>query len=279
MFPGNFEYVRAGDLKEALTLLGEEDAKALAGGHSLIPLLKQRLAEPSKLVDISGLSELKGISVDGGKARVGALTTHREVASSDALAGAAAILPEAAAKIGDPQVRNRGTVGGNIAHADPASDLPAVLLALEAEIHMVGPQGERSVKADGFFSGLMETDLNEREVLTAVSFGTLSSGDGSAYLKFEHPASGYAICGAAVVIRGGKVRLAFNGVAPVPFAAASVSEALSSGDLSDGAIDAAMANLTIEDGLSDVHASAEYRLHLAKVFGGRAVRAARDRRG
>lgn len=279
MFPGNFEYVRADSLKEALTLLSGEDCKALAGGHSLIPLLKQRLAQPAKLVDISGLEELKGIAVEGGKARIGALTTHRQLAASDTLAQSAQLLPEAAALVGDPQVRNRGTIGGNIAHADPASDLPAVLLALNAEILIVGPDGQRTVKADGFFSGLMDTDLGENEVISQISFTSLGSGDGSAYRKFEHPASGYAICGAASVIRDGQVRLAFNGVAPVPFVASSVSEALSGSDLSDAAIDSALAALEHEDPLSDLHASAEYRLHLAKVYGGRCLRAARDRRG
>ena len=279
MFPGNFEYVRAGNLKEALTLLSGEDCKALAGGHSLIPLLKQRLAQPAKLVDISGLDELKGVTVEAGKARVGALTTHRELAASEALQGAAQVLSEAASKVGDPQVRNKGTLGGNIAHADPASDLPAVLLALDAEVSIAGPDGSRSTKANGFFSGLMDTDLAENEVISHVEFSGLGSGDGSAYSKFEHPASGYAICGAAAVIRGNEVRLAFNGVAAVPFLASAVGDSLSGSDLSDAAIDTALATLEHDDPLSDLHASAEYRLHLAKVYGGRALRAARDRRG
>lgn len=258
MFPGNFEYVRAGSVAEAISLLGREDAKLLAGGHSLVPLLKQRLAQPSILVDISRIDDLRGITVDAGTVRVGALTTHHEVASSVALAESAPILAEAAGKIGDPQVRNRGTVGGNIAHADPASDLPAVLLALGAQIHVTGPNGDRTLAADGFFSGLMDTQLAENEILVAVSFKALGRGDGSAYVKFEHPASGYAICGAAAVLRGDRAALAFNGVAPVPF--------LADADALD--------SLTVDEPLADIHASAEYRVHLAKVFGARALAAA-----
>lgn len=274
MFPGNFDYVRAASLSDALALLAQEDAKILAGGHSLVPLLKQRLAQPSILVDISRIDELRGIRVDGGKVRVGALTTHREVASSEALQQAAPILAEAAQKIGDPQVRNKGTVGGNIAHADPASDLPAVLVALGAVIHVQGPGGARDLAADGFFQGLMDTALGEDEILVAVSFDALRDSDGSAYLKFEHPASGYAICGAAAVLRGDDASLAFNGVAPVPFRAALGDL----GDLSDDAVDAALAGLRIDEPLSDMHASADYRRHLARVFGARALRLARDRR-
>lgn len=276
MFPGNFDYVRADSLTDALSLLAQEDAKVLAGGHSLVPLLKQRLAQPSTLVDISKIDELRGISVNGGTVRVGALTTHHEVASSEALQEAAPILAEAAGKIGDPQVRNRGTVGGNIAHADPASDLPAVLVALGATIHIQGPNGARETPAAGFFQGLMDTGLEENEILVAVTFDALSSGDGSAYVKFEHPASGYAICGAAAVLRGDTPSLAFNGVAVVPHA---VSTGDLGSDLSDEGLTAALSGLAIEDPLSDIHASAEYRNHLAKVFGARALGLARDRRG
>ena len=279
MFPGNFDYVRAGSIDEAVSLLAQEDAKLLAGGHSLVPLLKQRLAQPSILVDISRIDDLKGIRSENGRVRVGSLTTHNELASSDVLASSAPILAEAASKIGDPQVRNRGTVGGNIAHADPASDLPAVLLALGATIHVQGPNGSRDLAADGFFQGLMDTAIEENEVLVAVSFDALGSGDGSAYVKFEHPASGYAICGAAAVVRGNQVSLAFNGVAAVPQSAAGVGDALSGSDLSDSAIDGAVGSLSIDEPMSDLHASAEYRNHLAQVFGGRALRAARDRRG
>lgn len=279
MFPENFDYVRAGSLTEAISLLGREDAKLLAGGHSLLPLLKQRLAAPSVLVDISRLDEMKGVSVAGDRVRVGALTTHRQLAASEVLQRSAPLFSEAASKIGDPQVRNRGTLGGNIAHADPASDLPAVLLALQAQVHIQGPKGERVRPAHGFFNSLMETDLGDDEILVAVSFTALAPGDGSAYVKYEHPASGYAICGAAAVVRaGGATDLAFNGVSSVPYGANAESQALSGSDLSDGAIDSALADMSPDDLMSDIHASADYRAHLARVFGARAVRAARDRR-
>ena len=292
MYPPTFDYIRAESVEHAIQLLGDhEDAKLLAGGHSLLPMMKLRLAMPPTVIDIGRVATLRGVTVDGGTVdggtvdggtvRIGALTTHAEVADSADVQQHAPVLAEAAAKIGDPAVRNRGTVGGNIAHADPASDLPAVLLALGATVHLQSADGARTVAAADFFTGLLETDLKEGEVLVAVSFEALASGnDGSAYLKVEHAASGYAVCGAAAVIRGDQVSLAYNGVTAVPHHAGAVSDALSGSDLADGTIDAAIdGHLDLEDPLSDVQADAAYRAHLAAVYGKRALKAARDRRG
>lgn len=280
MYPPKFDYVRAESLDQAVSLLAQhgDDAKLLAGGHSLIPMLKLRLAMPETLIDIGRVAALRGIDHSGDTIRIGALTTHHEVATSAAIQSHAPLLAQAASKIADPAVRNKGTVGGNIAHADPASDLPAVFLALGATIHLKGPNGERAVAAGSFFTGLLETAMDDGELLVAVTVPCLGSDDGSSYQKVEHPASGYAVCGAAAVIRGGQVHLAYNGVADHAFLATSVNDALSAGDLSDGAIAAALGNLSVDDPMQDIHASGEYRLHLAKVHGKRAVQAARDAR-
>ena len=283
MYPAEFDYYRASSVDEAIRLLGEhDDAKVLAGGHSLIPVLKLRLAQPAALVDIGRIADLKGVTRQGETCRVGALTTHNEIASSQ-LQTCCMVLAEAAGKIGDPAVRNKGTIGGNVAHADPASDIPAVLLALGASVHLQGAGGARSVAAADFFTDLLETDVKEGEILTHVEVPCLGSGTGSAYLKFEHPASGYAICGAAAVVEveGGKCKsasLAFNGVTAVPHHASAVGAALAGSDLSDEAIDKAVSdNLSIDDPLGDVQASGEYRVQLAGVYGKRALKAARDR--
>ena len=279
MFPAQFEYHRAESLDEALSLLGQHGgAKVLAGGHSLLPMMKLRLAQPPALVDIGRVGELRGIRRSGDSLRIGSLTTHAEVAASKEIRSGCAILAEAAGKIGDPHVRNLGTVGGNIAHADPASDLPAVLVALAATIHLKSAGGSRQVAAGDFFLDLLTTDMKPGEILTAVEVPVLQ-GAGSAYLKVEHPASGYAICGAAAVVdrNGGRTALAFNGVTAKPYHAKAVTDALG-GDVSDESIDRAVAeHLAIDDPLGDVQASGEYRVELAKVWGRRALKAARDR--
>ncbi|MCB1037059.1 MAG: xanthine dehydrogenase family protein subunit M [Acidobacteria bacterium] len=284
MFPASFDYHRAGSTQEALDLLARfPDAKLMAGGHSLLPMMKLRLAQPPAVIDIGRIGELSGIELEGGTIRVGAGSRHAEIAASETLKEHCPILAEAAAHIGDPQVRNRGTLGGNIAHADPASDLPAVLVALDATIDLLGAGGERQVQAGDFFKGLLSTDLGEGEILTAVHVPFFASGTGTAYLKAEHPASGYAVCGAAAVVSlsGGKctgASLAFNGVAETPVSAGAVTAALVGTSLDDAAIDAAIAShLSISDPLGDVYASGEYRVQLARVYGARALKAARDR--
>ena len=272
MFPANFDYVRAESVDHALGLLAADgNAKLIAGGHSLLPMLKLRLASPSALIDIGRLEELRGIEASGGVLRLGSLTTHQELESSPVVAQHAPILAEAAKAIADPAVRNRGTVGGNIAHADPASDLPAVLVALGATMHLRGPVGTRSVAAADFFVGLLESAAVPGEILTHVELPALGPGDGSAYVKMEHPASGYTICGAAAVIRGGVATLAFNGVADHAFTATPPA------GLSDAAIDSALAGIAVADPLSDHSASGPYRVHLARVYGRRALELARSR--
>ncbi len=284
MYPAKCDYYRAASVAEAIGLLGEHaDAKLIAGGHSLIPMMKLRLASPAALVDIGRIAELRGVQDAGDSIRVGALTTHAQLYESPELAAGCPLLAEAAGKIGDPQVRNRGTIGGNIAHADPASDLPAVLVALGATVRLEGPGGERAVAAADFFVGLLATDIQAGEVLVAVEVPKLGAGTGSSYLKFEHPASGYAVCGAAAVvtIEGGKCEsasLAFNGVHATPLAAGAVAAALAGGAADDGAIDAAVdGHLAVPDPLGDAFASGPYRVELAKTYGKRALKAARDR--
>jgi carbon-monoxide dehydrogenase medium subunit len=282
MFPTQFDYHRPGSVAEAVSLLQQNpDAKILAGGHSLLPVMKMRLAAPTALIDIGRIADLKGISLADGTLTIGATATYHEIANADAVKQAAPLLALAASQIGDRQVRYRGTIGGNISHADPASDLPATMLALDATLHIAGPNGSRTVKATDFFVDLMTTSLGMDELLAKIEIPAQSGG--AAYEKFEHPASGYALCGAAAVVdmQGGKassVKLCFNGVAIKPFSADGVAEALTGGDMSDAAIDAAVdAHLTVPDPTGDMFASAEYRQQLAKVYGKKALKAARDR--
>ncbi len=285
MYPAKFDYFRAASVEEAVALLHRHrDAKVLAGGHSLLPILKLRLAHPQALVDIGRIHILRGISHHNGTMRIGALTSHATVAASDALLEDCPLLVEAAGLIGDPQVRNKGTIGGSIAHADPASDLPAVLVAMGATINMSGPGGDRSVAAREFFTGLLETAIADDEILTSIDVPRMHAGaNGTCYLKFEHPASGYAIVGAAAMVSGGRasaagVELALNGVTVTPHRATAVGEALAGTSLTDADIDRAVdKHLRIEHALSDIQASSEYRVELAKVYGKRALATARDR--
>jgi carbon-monoxide dehydrogenase medium subunit len=285
MYPAQFDYHRASSVAQALDLLAsKQDAKLLAGGHSLLPMMKLRLAQPANLIDIGGIAELSGIERSGSGVRIGALTTHAEIAASDLLKRACPIVAEAAAKIGDPQVRNRGTIGGNLTHADPGSDLPGVVRALEATLHLVSKKGKRTVKASEFFVDLLTSAVGEGEILTAIELPALGEGAGSCYLKFEHPASGYAVVGAAAIVRLAKdgkcesARLCFNGVTATPLDAQKVAAALAGKTPDDAAVDQAVnSNLVAPDPMGDVFASGEYRVHLAKVFGRRALKLARDR--
>lgn len=288
MYPAEFEYYRARTVDDAQRLLKEHPgAKLLAGGHSLIPLMKLRLARPAVVIDIGRLADLKGISVRGDTLRIGALTTHAELAASDEVRRAAPALGEAATVVGDPAVRNRGTIGGNVAHADPASDLPTVLVAAEAKLVAVGPKGERTIEAAEFFQGLMTTALADNEVLTAVTLPVIRSGEGAAYVKFAHPASRYAVVGAAAVVavRGGtcsSARIAVGGLVPRATRVKSVESALASERLSPAAIEKAAAQVTRDlgdDVLGDIFASVEYRRAVAPVYVKRAVAAAVERAG
>lgn len=288
MFPASFDYYRAASVEDAVRLLAEHhEAKLIAGGHSLLPMMKLRLAEPLTLIDVARIAELQGLRHENGKVYIGALTTHWVLETSDILAAHCPLLKEAAGKIGDPAVRNKGTIGGNIAHADPASDLPAVLVAVDATIHLHGLDGHRTVAAGDFFLGLLTTDVRPGEILTLIEIPELHGATGhtgSCYLKFEHPASGYAICGAAAVLRknpdgtAAEVRLAFNGVSETPYVADAVALSLAGSPLDDAVIDQAVDDgVAIDEPLGDVHASGLYRVELAKVFGKRALKIARDR--
>ncbi len=288
MFPAQLTYHRAGSVAEAVQLLSDnEGAKLLAGGHSLLPLMKLRLAAPAVLVDIGRIEALKGISASDGGITIGALTTHAEIASSDLVQQHAPVLAEAAALVGDPAVRNRGTIGGSVSHADPASDQPTVLTALGATFNVTGPGGDRSIAAADFATGLLENALNDNEVLTSISVPSVPSGAGSAYVKFSHPASRYAVVGAAAIlsVSGGacsSASVAVGGVETKPARASSVEAALAGSDLGDAALDAAAAAVGGDlsgDPMGDVFASAEYRRAMAAVYVRRALGAAASRAG
>ena len=289
MVTSSFDYYAPTSVADALALLDQhgDDAKLLAGGHSLIPLLKFRLATPAALIDIGRLDELKGISVTDGRVRIGALTTHAELAASSELAERCPALGEAAGLIGDPAVRNRGTIGGNVAHADPASDLPTVLRALDATIAVTVDDGERSIPAADFFEGMMETALGDHDIVTAIEVPAAGAGQGQAYVKFSHPASRYAVVGAAaaVTLVGGTVgvvAVALGGLVPAARRAASVEEALAGQAPTADAIAAAAAAVSADLGdelIGDIYASAEYRRAMAPVCVKRALRAAVERSG
>jgi carbon-monoxide dehydrogenase medium subunit len=280
MYAPNFDYYRARSVADAHQLLAAHPgAKLLAGGHSLLPLLKLRLAAPSTLVDIGRIPELRGISRQGDWIRIGALTTHAELAASADLRDAAAALADAAAMVGDPAVRNRGTIGGNIAHADPASDLPTVLVALDARMVASGPGGERTIHADQFFTGIMTTALSEDEILVAVHLQASGRGQGSAYEKFAHPASRYAVLGVAawVAVTDGTcsaARIAIGGLLPNARRASRAERPLIGKAINDDTIAAAAGQVAADlgnDVSGDIYASAEYRSAMAPVFTKRAL--------
>ncbi len=283
MYPAPFEYVAASSVEEAIGLLQQnEDAKILAGGHSLLPMMKLRLATPSLLVDIGRIPGLSNVQVNG-NITIGPLATYASLIDSEALARACPLIGEAAAEVGDMQVRNRGTIGGSAAHADPASDMPAVLLALNATFTAQGPNGTRTIPASDFFQGLMTTALDEHEVLTGISIPALPAGTGTAYAKFKNPASGYAIVGVAAVVTlsGGTVsdvRVGITGAGSSAVRAAAVENALRGTSGDEAAIAAAAAHAAGGiDLIGDIHASEEYRAHLATVFTRRALTKAIER--
>jgi carbon-monoxide dehydrogenase medium subunit len=279
MFPAPFQYFRPSTLSEAVDLLARhgEDAKILAGGHSLIPAMKLRLAGPSALIDIGRVAELNYIREHGGKVRIGAAATHHAIETSAVLKKRSPLLAEVAAQIGDIQVRNRGTIGGSLAHADPAADYPAAILALDAEIDLAGPAGIRTVAAKDFFLGLLQSAVAPGEILCEirVPFTPRSV----AYVKSEQKASGFALCGVAVVIDGAAVRIGVTGVGATAYRAAGVERALAGTPLSAQAVAAAARHAADGiDALADIHASSEYRAHLAAVNTRRAIAAALGRK-
>jgi carbon-monoxide dehydrogenase medium subunit len=286
MFPATFEYHRAHSVKDALALLKRfgQDAKLLSGGHSLLPMMKLRLAQPAHLIDIGAVGELAQIAEEGGKVVIGAGVTHQQIADSALVRGKLQALAEAAAQIGDVQVRNRGTLGGSLAHADPAADYPAAVLALEGEVKLEGAQGTRTVKAQDFFVDLLTTAMNPDEILRQVSFSPIAVGTGCAYLKRPQPASGFALVGVAALVSLGrdgsceKVRVGVTGLGSKAFRAAGVESALAGKKPEANAIAAAAAHAADGiDCLSDIHASADFRAELARVYTRRAIEKALER--
>ena len=286
MFAPAFDYYRATSVSEAGDLLRKHPgAKLLAGGHSLIPVLKLRLASPTALIDIGRIPELKGVTTSDGVVRIGALTTHAELAASAVVRDNCPALAEAAQMIGDPAVRNRGTIGGNVAHADPASDLPTVLSALGARFVMSSGGRASTTDAATFFTGLMTTALGENDLVVAVEVPTKKAGQGQAYVKFSHPASRYAVIGVAAVLTASSGKctaaaVALGGLTTHATRASSVERAISGQPVSAESIAKAAAQVTADlgdDVLGDVFASAEYRTAVAPVWVRRALTAAADR--
>jgi carbon-monoxide dehydrogenase medium subunit len=285
--PAAFTYHRASSVDEAVSLLAElDDSRVLAGGHSLLPAMKLRLSTPAALVDIGSIPGLAAIEPDGDGIRIGALTTHAAVAASEVVRSGCPILSDAASLIGDRQVRNRGTIGGSLAHADPGADYPTVVKALGATISAAGRNGTRKIAADEFFAGLFTTALEPGELVTSVRVPVSEVGTGAAYAKHKHPASGYAVAAVAAVVsmEGGmctRARIVVGGVTGVPIDAGVAAATLEGSPASDKAIAAAAAKVpeALGDAFGDTYASAAYRTHLATVLARRALAAALERAG
>jgi aerobic carbon-monoxide dehydrogenase medium subunit len=282
MYPAQFEYHAPGTVKEVLDLLGrlKDDAKLLAGGHSLLPAMKLRLAQPKHVIDLKKVPGLSGIREDGATLTIGAMTTHYAVESSPVVKSKCPVLASAAGMIGDPMVRNLGTIGGSLAHADPAADYPASIIALGAEMVAEGPKGKRTIKADDFFKGLLTTALSDDEILTEIRVPVCGPKVGCAYLKFPHPASRFAVVGVAAVLSmdGGKVAKAGIGITGAGTKAVR-AKGVEAG-LVGKALDAATIQAAAEkapDGVdvqADLQGSEDYKRHLLKVFARRAIEAA-----
>ncbi|MBZ5531966.1 MAG: xanthine dehydrogenase family protein subunit M [Acidobacteriia bacterium] len=285
MIPANFDYIAAKSLDEALSLLAKykDDAKILAGGHSLLPAMKLRLMQPKVLIDIGRIKDLSYIKEEGGQVRIGAMTTHFQIETSAVLQRVCPLLPETATHLGDMQVRNKGTIGGSVAHADPAADWPAAVIALGAEIVAVGPKGERAIKADDFFVDMLTTALQPGELVKEIRFAAAKGKVGQAYMKVRHPASGFAVVGIAVTLTadGGKCSacgVGVTGVSPKPYRAKSVEAGLKGNALDAKTFAAAAAHAA--DGVdtnTDLYASGDYRKHLAEIYTRRALETAASR--
>ncbi len=269
MIPAAFDYVRAGSAEEAISLIGEhgDEAKFLAGGHSLVPLMKLRLAQPTVIVDIGRVDDLSYVRDAGDHVAIGALTRHMAVENSELLRSEVPLLAHAAGHVGDPQVRHRGTIGGTIAHADPASDIPATTLALGATYVVQGPDGTREIAARDFYQGFLTTTLAPDEILTEIRVPKMN-GAGWSFQKFNRRAQDWATVGVAAWRSNGDSAVALVNMASTPVLATSVSEALSSGASIDDAAQLAAAEA---DPQADLNASVDYRTHLAKVLVKRAL--------
>ena len=282
MYPAAFEYHAPASVADALKLLGKlDDAKILAGGHSLIPMMKLRLAQPKHLIDLRKVPGLNAIKEEGGTIVIGAMATHWEVESSKLLQAKCPVVSDTAKIIGDPAVRNKGTIGGSLAHADPAADMPATVIALGAELVCQGAKNKRTVKVDDWFQGLMSTALGEDELLVEIRVPALAAGTGSAYMKFAHPASRFAIVGAAAVITVDKqgtctkAGVGITGAGTKAVRAKGVEAGLVGKRLDAATIEAAAQKAA--DGVdvqADLQGSVEYKSHLCRVFARRAVEAA-----
>jgi aerobic carbon-monoxide dehydrogenase medium subunit len=285
MIPASFDYIAAKNLDEAISLLAKhkDDAKILAGGHSLLPAMKLRLIQPKVLIDLGRIKDLSYIKEEGGQLRIGAMTTHFQVESSDLIHRACPLLTETATQLGDMQVRNKGTIGGSVAHSDPAADWPAAILALDAEIVVTSAKGDRIIKATDFFVEMLTTALAPGEILREIRIPAAKGKPAQAYIKVRHPASGFAVVGVAVnlSIDGGKCQSAsigITGVSSKAYRASKVEATLKGATLDAKTLAAASAHAA--DGVdinSDLYASAEYRKHLATVYTRRALEAAISR--
>lgn len=279
MVPSSFDYFRPQTIDEAVSLLSsKEDAKILAGGHSLVPAMKFRLAQPKTVIDISRITDLSYIREAGGQIHIGAMTTHHLIESSDLLKQKCPLLTETATHIGDVQVRNRGSIGGSVAHADPAADWPATILALDAELIIKGANNQRSVRAQQFFVDIMQTALEPNEILTEIRVPVTAKS--VAYVKFAQKASGFAIAGVASwVDKSSKsVRVGITGIAAKAYRATAVEDALRGRALTAAAIaEAARKAVQGADPLNDIHASAAFRAHLAEVNTRRSLELANSR--
>ena len=285
MIPNAFEYHAPKSLDDAIRLLGEypDEAKLLAGGHSLLPMMKLRFAEPTHLVDINGIDSLRGIRLDGSTLVIGSMTTENQLIASELLREHCPLLPEAARNISDPQVRNRGTIGGDIAHGDPANDHPALMLACGAEFKLAGADGERSIAATEFFLGTYWTALEEGEILTEILIPAFQSGTGSAYCKLKRKQGDWATAASAVVLRmqGGsciEARIGLTNVGPNALNATDAAAKLIGTSVDEAAIEqAAQAAMAICDPAEDLRGDVEYKTHMAGEMTRRAIRLARKR--
>ena len=285
MIPAGFDYIAAKNLDDAIALLAKhkDDAKILAGGHSLLPAMKLRLMQPRVLIDLGRIKELSYIKEEGGQLRIGAMTTHFQVETSDVVRRACPLLTETATQLGDMQVRNKGTIGGSVAHSDPAADWPAAILALDAEVVATSAKGDRVIKATDFFVEMLTTDLQPGEILREIRIPAGKGKTAQAYVKVRHPASGFAVVGVAVnlSVDGGKCQSAaigITGVAPKAYRATNVENALKGNPLDAKTLAAAAAHAS--DGMdvnSDLYASAQYRTQLAAVYTRRALETAAGR--
>jgi carbon-monoxide dehydrogenase medium subunit len=282
LIPASFEYHRPGSVDEAVSLLAElgEEGRVLAGGHSLVPMMKLRLAEPAHLVDLAGVEGLRSIAEVEGAIHIGAMTTQAEIIASDALAERYPILREAAGLIADPQVRARGTIGGNLANGDPGNDMPAVMMALDASYVLRGAGGERTLGARAFYRGPFETALETGELMTGVRIPTPPAGQGQAYCKLKRKVGDYATAAAAVALAMdgaacSQAAIALTNVGITPLFAEAASAALVGSAVDAAAVEAAAeAAVDITDPASDLHGPAEYRKHAAGIMTRRAIEAA-----